>query len=218
MIYLLDTDGTKWLISLQRDKKGTMSLGKGWKEFAEANDFKLGESFTMELVWEDTTPMLSLLRTEFRSSKANEKESISSEHKTRESSPTIKNRIVTPALTPEDVKACKLILPSQFMKKIRTVDKERNHLKGRDLNPSCQKQFVTFTITPTCVGKNRLVSLSNNSCFRELVFFSILLLLVLSHNKSINLFSRFFQRNLQGRTILTSLERYIYWIQMVGSG
>jgi hypothetical protein len=157
MIYLLDTDGTKWLISLQRDKKGTMSLGKGWKEFAEANDFKLGESFTMELVWEDTTPMLSLLRTEFRSSKANEKESISSEHKTRESSPTIKNRIVTPALTPEDVKACKLILPSQFMKKIRTVDKERNHLKGRDLNPSCQKQFVTFTITPTCVGKNRLI-------------------------------------------------------------
>lgn len=84
-------------------------MGKGWKEFAEANDIKLGESFMMTLVWEDTTPMLSLLRTEFSSSKANEKESISSEPKSRDSSPIIKNRFVTPALTPDDVKACKLV-------------------------------------------------------------------------------------------------------------
>ncbi|XP_010472478.1 PREDICTED: B3 domain-containing protein REM13-like [Camelina sativa] len=115
-IYLLDTDGTKWLTKLQRDSIGKMSLGEGWKEFAKANDFKQGDSFTMELIRDDTTPMLSLLRKEFSSSKSNKEESIFSEPKNRDSSPTIENRLVTLALTPEDVKASKLILPSQFMK------------------------------------------------------------------------------------------------------
>ncbi|CAH8263402.1 unnamed protein product [Arabidopsis lyrata] len=161
-IYLLDRDGTKSLINLQQDKRGTMSLGKGWKEFAEANDIKLGESFMMKLVWEGTIPMLSLLRTEFSSSKANKKESISSEPKSRDSSPIIKNRFVTPALTPEDVKSCKLIPPTQFMKENNkeesmSVVRKRNRLRGKDLTPSSQKQFVTFTITPSCVGKNRLI-------------------------------------------------------------
>ncbi|XP_010474438.1 PREDICTED: B3 domain-containing protein REM13-like [Camelina sativa] len=88
-----------------------MTLGKGWKEFADANDIKIGEPFKMELIWDDKTPMLSLLRAKYSSSKANEEESISSD-----SSPTIDNRLVTLTLTHEDVKSCKLILPSQFMK------------------------------------------------------------------------------------------------------
>ncbi|XP_023639406.1 B3 domain-containing protein REM13 [Capsella rubella] len=115
-ICLLDTDGTKWLTKLQLDKKGTMSLGQGWQEFTEANNFKLGESFTMKLTWEDTTPILSLLRTDFSYSNSNKEESIFSKPKSRDSSPAIEKRLVTLALTPEDVKASKLILPSQFMK------------------------------------------------------------------------------------------------------
>lgn len=109
MIYLLDTNGKKWLTKLQRDKKGTMSLGQEWKKFAEANDLKEGKTFTMELVWEDETPMLSMFGTKSRSSKSNENESISSKLESRDSSSVIKNRFVTLALTPEDVKACKLV-------------------------------------------------------------------------------------------------------------
>lgn len=110
----MDTDGRKWLTRVKRDNKGTMSLGKGWKEFAETNDLKPGESFMMELIWEDTTPILSLLRTKFSSSKSNKEESISSEPKSRDSSQTIENRFVTLALTPEDVKACKLVTSSNY--------------------------------------------------------------------------------------------------------
>ncbi|KFK32628.1 hypothetical protein AALP_AA6G268100 [Arabis alpina] len=116
MIYLVGKDGTKWPTNLQRDNKGTMSLGKGWKDFVKAHDLKLGDSFTMELIWQDTIPMLSWFRTESSSSKANEKESVSNEPRSRDSSSAIQNQFVTLALTPEDVKACQLHLPSQFMK------------------------------------------------------------------------------------------------------
>ncbi|KAL1204538.1 B3 domain-containing protein REM13 [Cardamine amara subsp. amara] len=57
-IYLSNKNGKKWLTNLLLDKKGTMALGKGWKEFVNANVLKT--SFTLKLIWEDTTPVLSL--------------------------------------------------------------------------------------------------------------------------------------------------------------
>lgn len=58
-IRVLGKDGTKWPISLLLDKKGIMSLGKGWKEFVKANGLETG--FTLKLMWEeDTTPSFSL--------------------------------------------------------------------------------------------------------------------------------------------------------------
>ncbi|CAH8263404.1 unnamed protein product [Arabidopsis lyrata] len=138
IITLVSKDGTKLEASLLRENKGIMCLGKGWKEFAIENGLKTGELFTLEAILEKGTPMLSLLSTESTSdrsqqgecSKDSEKESISAEpskenkkkkatsnrEERRDSSSAIQNRYVTLTLTPEDVSACKLILPSQFMK------------------------------------------------------------------------------------------------------
>ncbi|CAH2061207.1 unnamed protein product [Thlaspi arvense] len=85
MIYLLGRDGTKWPTNLVQNKKGVMGLGKGCKDFAEANDLKTGESFTMELIWKDGTRMLRLFNTKSSSSKAKEKESVSTEARSRDS-------------------------------------------------------------------------------------------------------------------------------------
>ncbi|KAL0885958.1 hypothetical protein Bca101_009941 [Brassica carinata] len=112
MIYLLGRDGRKWLTKVQHDKKGTVSLGKGWKDFAEANNFKSGDSFTMELIWVDGTRMLRLLATESSSLNAY----VSTEPGSSDSSSEIQNRLITLTLTPEEVRACKLHLPSEFMK------------------------------------------------------------------------------------------------------
>ncbi|VVA99251.1 unnamed protein product [Arabis nemorensis] len=133
MITLLGKDGTKWLVN-RREGTKQMSLGKGWRKFAIANGLKTGESFTLETIWENGTPMLSLFNTDSTSitrqqgencSKASEKEHVStkpnsgnknSREEMRESSSAIQNRFVTLTLTLEDVRDCKLILPSQFMK------------------------------------------------------------------------------------------------------
>ncbi|CAA7033012.1 unnamed protein product [Microthlaspi erraticum] len=88
MIILLGKDGTKWLVRRKRDCTGRMTLGKGWRKFAIANGLKIGVSFTLELIWQETTPMLSLFHTDSSSdkrqqgehcSKASEKESVSAE-------------------------------------------------------------------------------------------------------------------------------------------
>ncbi|CAH2061201.1 unnamed protein product [Thlaspi arvense] len=63
-IALLGKDGTKWMANLLRESQGRMSLGKGWKDFARANGLQIGESFTLESIWEDATPMLCLSSTE----------------------------------------------------------------------------------------------------------------------------------------------------------
>lgn len=105
MIYLLGRDGRKWLTKVQHDKKGRVSLGKGWKDFAEANNFKTGDSLTMELIWEDGTRMLRLLGTESSSLKAY----VSTESGSSDSSSEIQNLSVTLTLTPEEVGACKLV-------------------------------------------------------------------------------------------------------------
>ncbi|KAJ0232447.1 B3 domain-containing protein REM12 [Hirschfeldia incana] len=69
-IALLGKDGTKWMTNLLRESQGRMSLGKGWKDFARANGLEIGESFTLESIWEDATPMLSLSGRESKSEKA----------------------------------------------------------------------------------------------------------------------------------------------------
>lgn len=106
MIYLLGRDGRKWLTKVQQDKKGRVSLGNGWRDFADANNFKSGDSFTMELIWEDETCMLRLSDAESSSLKAY----VSTEPgSSSESSSAIQNRSVTLTLTPEEVRACKLV-------------------------------------------------------------------------------------------------------------
>ncbi|CAH8363735.1 unnamed protein product [Eruca vesicaria subsp. sativa] len=112
MIYLLGRDGKKWLTTIQQAKQGTVCLGKAWKDFAEANNFKSGDSFTMELIWEDGTRMLRLLGTE----SSNFKAYVSTEPGSSGSSSAIQKRSVILTLTPEDVRACKLHLPSEFTK------------------------------------------------------------------------------------------------------
>lgn len=59
-VRMLDRYGAKWLTSLLMDKNkgGTMSLGQNWKGFCEVNGVKMNESFVLELLWEDTVPVL----------------------------------------------------------------------------------------------------------------------------------------------------------------
>ncbi|ESQ46460.1 hypothetical protein EUTSA_v10000097mg [Eutrema salsugineum] len=148
-IYLLGKDGKKWLTNLQRDKNGTMKMEMGLKDFVKANGLKMSESFTLELIWEDTTPMLSLCPAEcsidrgaggecsetdqenslsiepssYEKISKDENKSVSTKPRSRDSSSAIQNRFAELTLTPEDVRACKLVssssnlhLPRQFMK------------------------------------------------------------------------------------------------------
>ncbi|KAF3595088.1 hypothetical protein DY000_02027729 [Brassica cretica] len=60
-IILMDKHGVRWVTKLVKDgsKYGKRGLGKGWKGFCEANDvLKIGQPFLLELVWEDTLPVL----------------------------------------------------------------------------------------------------------------------------------------------------------------
>ncbi|WZZ76553.1 hypothetical protein YC2023_087923 [Brassica napus] len=60
-IILMDKHGVRWVTKLVKDgsKYGKRGLGKGWKDFCEANDvLKIGQPFLLELVWEDTLPVL----------------------------------------------------------------------------------------------------------------------------------------------------------------
>ncbi|KAL1221449.1 B3 domain-containing protein REM10 [Cardamine amara subsp. amara] len=60
MITMLDRYGAKWSTSLLMDKNktGTMTLGRGSKGFCEVNGVKMNESFVLELIWEDSVPIL----------------------------------------------------------------------------------------------------------------------------------------------------------------
>ncbi|CDY63640.1 BnaC07g50950D [Brassica napus] len=60
-IILMDKHGVKCVTKLVRDgsKYGKRGLGKGCKDFCEANDvLKIGQPFMSELVWEDSVPVL----------------------------------------------------------------------------------------------------------------------------------------------------------------
>ncbi|KFK32621.1 hypothetical protein AALP_AA6G267400 [Arabis alpina] len=138
-ISLLGKDGAKCLVSLLLEKRGRMSLGKGWKDFAKANGLKTGDSITLESTWEDTTPVLSLLRIECSNDKEQiefSKQSLSTGHssgnKTGKAENNIEgNRIVILTLRPEDVKDCKLHLPSQFMRTNGIIKLGKITLLGR---------------------------------------------------------------------------------------
>lgn len=58
-ITMLDKNGVKWPVNLQRER-GYTRLGSGFNKFLKANGVKASESFVLEFVWEDTTtaPML----------------------------------------------------------------------------------------------------------------------------------------------------------------
>ncbi|KAJ0232446.1 B3 domain-containing protein REM-like 1 [Hirschfeldia incana] len=139
-ITLLGKDGVKWLVSLLLEKRGRMSLGKGWKDFAKANGLKTGDSITLESLWENTTPVLSLLRVESSNdSEVSKQSGSSSANKTRKAensrevsrSSAIHNRIVILTLTPEGVRDCKLQLPSQFMRTNGIMNPGKITLLGR---------------------------------------------------------------------------------------
>lgn len=55
---MVDRYDAKWRTSLLMDKIGTMSLGRGSKGFCEVNGVEMNESFILELIWEDTVPLL----------------------------------------------------------------------------------------------------------------------------------------------------------------
>ncbi|KFK44579.1 hypothetical protein AALP_AA1G277000 [Arabis alpina] len=64
-ITLLGQDGVKWVVDLLQHKRsgckrsGVMRLGKGWRDFCGAQGLKLGDSFVLELFWEDeASPVL----------------------------------------------------------------------------------------------------------------------------------------------------------------
>ncbi|CDY16180.1 BnaA09g29140D [Brassica napus] len=55
-ITLLDKDGVKKQVVDLLDQNrniGIMRLGKGWREFCDAHGVKVGQSFLLELIWED---------------------------------------------------------------------------------------------------------------------------------------------------------------------
>lgn len=114
-MYLLGRDGTKWLTKLILDNKGTMKMRKGWKDFVKENDLK--SSFTLKLMWEDTTPVLSLCGAESTSdseqeevSKAIDKESLFLDPSNNENNKEENQKqFVTLTITPSGVKKCRLV-------------------------------------------------------------------------------------------------------------
>ncbi|KAF2549293.1 hypothetical protein F2Q70_00020802 [Brassica cretica] len=60
-IMLLGKDGVKkWVVDLLKNKStGTMRIRKGWRELCDAHGVKVGESFLLELIWdEEAIPVL----------------------------------------------------------------------------------------------------------------------------------------------------------------
>ncbi|KFK32619.1 hypothetical protein AALP_AA6G267200, partial [Arabis alpina] len=143
MITLLGKDGIKHPTKLLLDKvNAVMALGGGWKPFVEENGLKTGDSFTLKLIWEDKTPVLSLCPAE-RSidkvgggcSETNQKNSL-----------------------PVEPSSCKKISNDENSKdEYKPIERENTHLRGRDSTPSCQKQFVTLKVTPSCFTNCRLI-------------------------------------------------------------
>ncbi|XP_023639414.1 B3 domain-containing protein REM12-like isoform X1 [Capsella rubella] len=110
MVTLLGKDGVRWTVNLLRESSGRMSLGKGMKDFSKANGLKIGESFTMELKWENATPVLSLFCKEYR----------------------IPNKFVTLTLTHDSLNNNRLGLPLSFMRENNMNKPGTMTLLGKD--------------------------------------------------------------------------------------
>ncbi|KAL0774200.1 hypothetical protein Bca101_039351 [Brassica carinata] len=135
LITLVGKDGVKWKVNLYEERSGSsLCLGKGWKEFAKANGLKTGEYFTLELVWENEIPMLSLVNTESASDRKQRGEPSKAMEKERstDTSSIVQNRVVTLALETKDVKACTLHLPSEFVTAIGIKKLGKITLLGKD--------------------------------------------------------------------------------------
>lgn len=150
-IYLLGKDGSKWLANLLVESRGRMTLGDGWKSFVKANGLKTGESFTLKLNWEDTTPVLSLCPPECsiysieggECSEAIEKESLP----------------IVPTSGKEIRKE-----GENREKESSSWERETNLLIWRNSTVLSQNRFLTLTITPDSLKHGRLVSSSFSSC------------------------------------------------------
>ncbi|KFK29766.1 hypothetical protein AALP_AA7G176200 [Arabis alpina] len=59
-ITLLGQDGVNWMLSVVKETSyGRMRLGRDWKGFCEVHGVKIGESFVLELIWDnDASPVL----------------------------------------------------------------------------------------------------------------------------------------------------------------
>ncbi|CAN6906244.1 unnamed protein product [Brassica oleracea] len=142
-ICLLDKDGMKWPTSLLRDKKGIMSLGKGWKEFVKSNG--LASGFTLKLIWEDTTPAFSLCCPESTSDKEQQeyfkhikKQSLyidpsnNGDNSSKDSSPSSQNRLVTIKIRPDILTCNRMRLPKQFVMESNMNKPGTIYLLGKD--------------------------------------------------------------------------------------
>jgi hypothetical protein len=139
-ITVLGKDGAKWLVSLLLERRGRMSLGKGWKDFAKANGLKTGDSITLESVWEGASPVLKLLRIEsssFRGQSEFSKEShftdASSGQETREAE---KNREESSSLW--------------------ELEKRTYCPRKRDSSSDVKNRFLTLTLAPEDVKDGNL--------------------------------------------------------------
>lgn len=106
-MYLLGRDGTKWLTKLILDNKGTMKMRKGWKDFVKENDLK--SSFTLKLIWVDTTPVLSLCGAESTSDSEQEEVSKAIKSNNENNKEENQKQFVTLTITPSGVKKCRLV-------------------------------------------------------------------------------------------------------------
>ncbi|KAL0733885.1 hypothetical protein Bca4012_010095 [Brassica carinata] len=133
-ICLLDKDGMKWPTNLLRDSKGIMSLGKGWKEFVKSNGLDSG--FTLKLIWEDTTPVLSLCCLESTCDKEEQE---------------YFKRIKKQSLYIDPIN-------NRDNSSKDKNNKEENRSWERDLTSSSQNRCVTIKIRPGILTRNRMVS------------------------------------------------------------
>lgn len=143
-ITLLGTDGAKWLASLILEKRGRMSLGKGWKDFAKANGLKTDDSITLESIWENATPMLNLIRIESSSGRGQSdfsKESLSKEpssvNKTKKADNNREESKKSMALTPPRDIVSQVAHDLQTGEVVSFRHEGDNMLQVSDLGPNC---------------------------------------------------------------------------------
>lgn len=157
-IHLLGFDGSKWLANLLLESRGRMTLGDGWKSFVKANGLKIGDSYTLELNWEDTTPVFSLCPAEYSidgrtgggCSEASQKESIPIKTSSG-------NEIINHVYRDNEN------IDENRKEESSSLEREKSNLRWRDSTSPCINRFLNLTITPDSLRHGRLVSSTINS-------------------------------------------------------
>ncbi|CAN8284173.1 unnamed protein product [Cochlearia groenlandica] len=143
-IHLLGNDGSKWLANLLIENRGRMTLGDGWKSFVKANGLKTGENYTLELIWEDTAPVLCLCPAEYSNGeREGEEESVPVE-------PSSGNNII------KDENRKDVVVDENSKEESSSWERDKNHLIWRDSTTLSQNRFLTVTITPDSLRHGRL--------------------------------------------------------------